>query len=130
METPCHSIDGLPLVKKVNFLKLMLGQIANYCPIISPNTLTLVKNSTSLAFINFSDIHLAADECPEDLYQSLVAFVEDSSLRSNGLTHHMTSMFQKMINKLLPYKTLSFLLAGDSFTPVFLVLSSSATARS
>ena len=79
METPCHSIDGLSLVKKVNFLKLMLGQIANYCPIFSQNTLTLLKNSTSLAliwqtilqhfgfrvtsaqFINFSDVHLVAD---------------------------------------------------------------------
>ena len=35
--------------QKTNFLELMLGQIANYCPIISRNT--LVKNSTSLAFI-------------------------------------------------------------------------------
>ena len=32
--------------QKVNFLELMLGQIANYCPIISRNT--LVKNSTSI----------------------------------------------------------------------------------
>ena len=82
----------------------MLGQIANYCPIISRST--LVKNSTSLEyiwqtirqhfgfqatgaqFIDFSDIHLAADERPEDLYQRLMAFVEDSLLRANGLTHH------------------------------------------
>ena len=82
----------------------MLGQIANYCPIISRST--LVKNSTSLAFIwqtirqhfgfqvtgaqfiDFSDIHLAADERPEDLYQLLMAFGEDSLLRANGLTHH------------------------------------------
>ena len=35
--------------QKTNFLKLMLGQIANYCPIISRTT--LVKNSTSLEFI-------------------------------------------------------------------------------
>ena len=34
---------------KVNGLELMLGQIANYCPVIARNT--LVKNSTSLAFI-------------------------------------------------------------------------------
>ena len=82
----------------------MLGQIANYCPIISRST--LVKNSTSLEFIwqtirqhfgfqvtgaqfiDFSDIHLTADERPEDLYQRLMAFVEDSLLRANGLTHH------------------------------------------
>ena len=90
--------------QKTNFLELMLGQIANYCPIISRST--LVKNSTSLEFIwqairqhfgfqvtgaqliDFSDIHLAADERPEDLYQRLMAFVEDSLLRANGLTHH------------------------------------------
>ena len=35
--------------QKVNFLELMLGQIANYCPVISRNT--LVKNSTSIQFI-------------------------------------------------------------------------------
>lgn len=35
--------------QKANFLKLMLGQIANYCPIISCST--LVKNSTFLEFI-------------------------------------------------------------------------------
>ena len=90
--------------QKVNVLELMLGQIANYCPIISRST--LVKNSTSLEFIwqtirqhfgfqvtgaqfiDFSDIHPAADERPEDLYQRLSAFVEDSLLRANGLTHH------------------------------------------
>ena len=35
--------------QKANFLELMLGQIANYCPIILRST--LVKNSTSLEFI-------------------------------------------------------------------------------
>ena len=102
--------DSIPLARrligrqKVNFLELMLGQIVNYCPIISRST--LVKNSTSLEyiwqtirqhfgfqatgaqFIDFSDIHLTADERPEDLYQHLMAFVEDSLLRANGLTHH------------------------------------------
>ena len=69
--------------QKVNVLELMFGQITNYCPIISCST--LVKNSTSLKFIwqtirqhfgfqvtsaqfiDFSDIHLATDERPEDL---------------------------------------------------------------
>ena len=67
---------------------------------------TITKNSTSLVailqtirqqfgfqttgahFIDFSDIHLEPDERPEDLYQRIMAFVEDSFLRSNGLTHH------------------------------------------
>ena len=39
-------------------------------------------------FIDCSDIHLAADERPKDLYQRLMAFVEDSLLHANGLTHH------------------------------------------
>ena len=63
--------------QKANFLDLMLGQIAHYCPIISRNT--LVKNSTSLEsiwqtirehfgfqvtgahFLDFTDMHLEAD---------------------------------------------------------------------
>ena len=90
--------------QKVNFLELMLGQIANYCPIISRNT--LVKNSTSIQFIwnvirehfgfqitgahflDFASLRLNPDECPEDLYQRITAFVEDSLLSANGLYHH------------------------------------------
>ena len=81
-------------------LELMLGQIANYCPVISRNT--IVKNSTSLYviwqtirlhygfrstgsnFIDFVDIHLQPDERPEDLYQRLVAFVEDNLLQRDS----------------------------------------------
>ena len=90
--------------QKVNFLELMLGQIANYCPIIARNT--LVKNSTSIQsiwntirphfgfqiigayFIDFADIHLESNEIPEDLYQRLMAFVEDILLKANSLSHH------------------------------------------
>ena len=90
--------------QKANFLELMLGQIANYCPIISRNT--LVKNSTSIQsiwntirehfgfqvtgahFLDFTTLRLEADERPEDLYQRLVAFVEDCLLRANSLSHH------------------------------------------
>jgi hypothetical protein len=68
----------------------MLGQIANYCPIISRNT--IVKNSTSISsiwqsirlhygfqstgrhFLDFNNIHLEANERPEDLYQRLAKF--------------------------------------------------------
>ena len=94
----------LTATQKVTFLDLILGQIVNYCPKISRNTIT--KNSTSLEgiwktigqhfgfqttgahFIDISDIHLEPDESPEDLYQRIMAFVEDSLLHSNGLTHH------------------------------------------
>lgn len=83
----------------------MLGQIANYCPVISGNT--IIKNSTSVQniwqvirlhygfqstgahFIDFSEIHLRPGECPEDLYQRLMAFAEDNLLQSDcGISHH------------------------------------------
>ena len=104
MVIPYLLLDASPLDQKSTFFELMLDQIANYCPIISRST--LVKNSTSLEYIwqtirqhfgfqatgaqffDFSDIHLAADERPEDLHQRLMAFVEDSLLPANGLTHH------------------------------------------
>ena len=116
-KTKTHPLRGLtddgetvPLSKrrtawqKVNFLELMLRQIANYCPLISRNT--LVKNSTSIQsvrnvirahfgfqitgahFLDFANLHLEADECPEDLLQRLMAFVEDTLLRANSLSHH------------------------------------------
>ena len=91
--------------QKVVTLELMLGQIANYCPVIARNT--IVKNSCSLNdiwaalrlhfgfqstgahFIDFCDINLNPDERPEDLYQRLLAFVEDNLLTvSGGITHH------------------------------------------
>ncbi len=86
-------------------LELMLGQIANFCPIISRNA--IVKNSTSLNdiwqairlhygfqttgghFLDFDNIALNPDERPEDLYQRLIAFVDDNLLRQGGgITHH------------------------------------------
>ena len=91
--------------QKVSMLELMLGQIANYCGVISRNT--IVKNSTSMSsiwqvirlhygfqttgghFLDFSDIHQNPEEHPEDLFQRLSAFVEDNLLcRNNGITHH------------------------------------------
>lgn len=86
-------------------LELMLGQIANYCPVISCNT--IFRNSSSILnvwqavrlhfgfqstgghFIDFASIQLKPDERPEGLYQRLVAFVEDSLLlRDSGICHH------------------------------------------
>ncbi len=90
--------------QKVSMLELMLGQIANYCPVISRNT--IVKNSTCIDhiwqtirlhygfqstgahFIDFAAIKLDSNEGPEDLYQRLMAFVEDNLLhRDSGITH-------------------------------------------
>ena len=47
---------------------------------------------TGAHFLDFADMHLEADERPEDLYQRLIAFVEDSLLRPSGLRHHGEQM--------------------------------------
>ena len=99
-----EAADGRTALQQVYMLELMLGQIANYCPVISRNT--IVKNSTSLSciwqtirlhygfqttgahFLDFADIQLQAER-PEDLYQRLVAFVEDNMLqRGSVILHH------------------------------------------
>ncbi|CAC5417171.1 unnamed protein product [Mytilus coruscus] len=83
----------------------MLGQIANYCPIISRNT--IIKNSTSTNsiwqsirlhygfqstgghFLGFNSIFLEPNERPKDLFQRLVCFIEDNLLRAGGnINHH------------------------------------------
>ena len=90
--------------QKVNFLERMFGQIANYWHVIS--RYSLVKNSTSIQsvwnmirghydflvtgahFLDFANLHLEAGERPEDLFQRLMAFEEDTLLRENSLCHH------------------------------------------
>ncbi len=91
--------------QKVTMLELMLGQIANYCPVIARNT--ILKKCTSMNAIwqeirlhygfqstgahllDFSTLHLGQEERPEDLYQRIVAFVEDNLLRAGSpITHH------------------------------------------
>ena len=93
------------VLQKVTHLELMLGQIANYCPVISRNT--IIKSSTSIAsiwqsirahygfqstgshFLDLSEFKLEVEERPEDLYQRLTAFFEDSLLTNDcGLSHH------------------------------------------
>ena len=74
-------------------LELMLGQIANFCPVISRSS--IVKNSTSISsvwqairahygfqctcarFLDSSNIKLEVDERPEDLFQRLMSFTVD-----------------------------------------------------
>ena len=91
--------------QKLTHLELMLGQIANFCPIISRNT--IIKSSTSIQsiwqsirahfgfqstgahFIDLCNIKLEADERPEDLFQKLMSFVEDNLVLANGpILHH------------------------------------------
>ena len=90
--------------QKCAMLELLLGQIANFCPIIARNTIT--KKSTSLEyiwqtirahfgfqstgahFLDLTDIKMEPDERYEDLFQRLSAFFEDNLVTKNcGLTH-------------------------------------------
>jgi len=83
----------------------MLGQVANFCSVISSNT--IVKNSTSVKsiwqairahygfqstaahFLDFASIKFDVYESPEDLFQRLMPFIEDNFLISNSsITHH------------------------------------------
>ena len=83
----------------------MLGQIANYCPVISRNI--IIKNSISIEsiwqsirahygfqsngshFIDFVNIKLEVDERHEDLYQRMIAFIDDNLITpSSGITHN------------------------------------------
>ena len=95
--------------QKLTHLELMLGQIANYCPVISRNI--IVKNTTSVKgtwqairahygfqstgahFLEFNSIRLEPDERPEDLYQRILSFIEDSLLKANdNIQHHGQSV--------------------------------------
>ena len=90
--------------QKVAHLELMLGQIANFCPIISRNT--IVKSSTSMNsiwqairlhfgfqtsgahFLDFADLKLDPDENFEDLFQRLMAFVDDNLMTVGAAISH------------------------------------------
>ena len=97
--------DRRSSTQKSNIVDMMLGQIANYCPRISWNT--IVKSSTSLAnvwqtirqhygfqtsgshFLEFASIRLEPDERTEDLFQRLTAFIDDSLLTTyTHIKHH------------------------------------------
>ncbi|CAB4008750.1 Retrovirus-related Pol poly from transposon opus [Paramuricea clavata] len=95
----------LTAVQKNARLDLLLGQIANFCPVVSRSS--IVKNSVSLNdiwqkirqhygfqstgahFLDLATIIRQPDERPEDLYQRLMAFFEDNLLTAGGgITHH------------------------------------------
>ena len=103
--TTVPEAERLTAAQKNAQLDLLLGQIANFCPVISRNS--IVKHSTSLNdiwqkicqhygfqstvahLLDLASIHLQPDERPEDLFQRLMAFFEDSLLSvDGGLTHH------------------------------------------
>ncbi len=93
--------------QKMMHLQLMLGQIANYCPIISRSTFE--RNATSLNdiwqairlhfgfqstgshFLDLAEIKQEPEERAEDLYQRIMSFTEDNLLKQDSIiTHHGT----------------------------------------
>ena len=91
--------------QKATMLELLLGQIANYCPVIARNT--IVRSSTSMEFIwqairmhygfqstgarflDFGEIKMEPGDRYEDLFQRLMAFADDNLLKINGgISHH------------------------------------------
>ena len=103
--TTVPEAERLTAAQKNAHLALLLGQIANFSPVISRNS--FVKHSTSLNdiwhnirqhycfqstgshFLDLASIHLQLDERPEDQFQRLVAFFENNLLSVHGgLTHH------------------------------------------
>ena len=83
----------------------MLGQIANFCPVISRNA--IIKNSTSIEsvwqmikahyniqtsgsnFLSLHDIKLESGERHKDLYQRIQTFFENNMLTvGSGISHH------------------------------------------
>ena len=99
-----RGFTGATAARKATTLELMLGQIANFCPIISRNT--IINKSTSLKSIwqeirlhygfqssgsqilDLSEIHLGPDEKPEDLFQRMMAFIEDNLLLKDSPVKH------------------------------------------
>ena len=96
---------GLQNAQQENFLNLLLGQIANFVPVISRNT--ILKNSTSIesiwhlikchygfqssgsSFLNLCDIKLEPGERFEDLFQRIQTFFENNLLSADcGILHH------------------------------------------
>jgi len=103
--TAVPEAQRLTTAQKNAHLDLLLSQIANFCPVISRNS--IVKHSTSVNdtwqkirqhygfqstgahFLYLASIHLQPDERPEDLFKRLIAFFEDNLLSIHGgLTHH------------------------------------------
>ena len=90
--------------QKVRALHLMLGQIANYCNVISRHQILYESTSlnsiwemirehfgfnvTGSRFLDLSSIRLRPGEKPADLYQRIVCFFTDNLFtRSSKLTH-------------------------------------------
>ena len=102
---PIPADDHHTVAQKVVSLEVLLGYIANYAPIIA--RASIIKNSTALVSIwqslrqhygfqricahllDLANIHLEASKRLEDLYQRLLAFMDDNLFKADGcITHH------------------------------------------
>ena len=100
-----RGFTGQNAATKASNLELMLGQIANFAPVISRGT--IVKNSTSLTsiweairlyygilsnggrFLDFVNIQASPEKQPEALYQEMYSFIEDNLMKNGtGIKHH------------------------------------------
>ena len=114
--------------QKVTMLEMLLGQIANYAPIISRNT--IVKSSTSIDsiwhvirlhygfqtsgshFLDLAGIKLQSDANLEDLYQRIIAFIEDNLLKpESGISHHgqAVQQYEELTSTLENFAVLTWL---------------------
>ncbi len=97
--------DRLKATQKCINLELMLGQIANYCPVVRRTT--IVNNSKCLNdiwqdirlyygfqssgghFLDFADIKLQPDQREEELYLELCSFIDDNLQKAQDpIQHH------------------------------------------
>ena len=105
-----RGFTGKSAANRAATLDLMLGQIANFAPVISRNT--IIKNSTSLKtiwdairlyygiqsngarFLDFVTIRSTPSKRHEALYQEMCSFIEESLLTKDcGLTHHEEEIY-------------------------------------
>ena len=105
-----RGFTGKSAANRAATLDLMLGQIANFVPVISRNT--IIKNSTSLKtiwdairlyygeqsngprFLDFVTIQSSPSKRHEALYQEMCSFIEESLLTKDcGLTHHEEEVY-------------------------------------
>jgi hypothetical protein len=84
----------LTAARKNQILDLMLGQIANFCPDTSLDSIWAQIcqhygfQASGARFLYLASIKLEAGEKPEDLFQRLQAFFQDNLLTATGGFNH------------------------------------------
>ena len=112
----------------------MLGQVANYCPVISRTT--IIKSSTSLKYVwqairshygfqssgaqilDLSLFKLELNERHEDLFQRLTAFCEDNLITGDSNIQHHGAAVDEDVS---PFKISSLSSGYNTFIPIILL---------